>query len=133
MPGIPVKTCVKMVSEVAKQCAAPTPAPTPAPNFDALAASLAAQANAIASQSSWLTFGGVIFAVMAIVAGLGWGYLVKGWAERTAKDAVREWMDANAPGEIAKVYSAITPPRIDGGGDPMTQEEQEAGLGGEAA
>lgn len=69
MPGMPVQTCVKMVSEAAKQCAAPMSTPTPAPNFDALAASLAAQANAIASQSSWLTFGGVLLALVAVIAG----------------------------------------------------------------
>jgi len=104
-------------------------------NFDALAASLAAQANSIAAQSNYLTFATLVLGLVAVLLALGWGVIVKIWAEKAAKDAVSEWMNKNANGLIAERLAALMPPEIDGGGrstrPPMTQEEQEVGLGGD--
>jgi hypothetical protein len=116
MSGISVQTCVKMVSEAAKQCAAPTSAPTPGPNFDALAASLAAQANAIASQSSWLTFGGVLLAVVALIAGVAWGRHVattaKMEARRVSEREARKVAQACADAHIKKWLEEVAQPLI---------------------
>jgi hypothetical protein len=129
---------VKMVEAVAaKQCVSPALAvPQSPPNFDALAVSIGAQTNAIAAQANYLTLGSIILAVIAIVAAVGWGWLVKRWAEEAARDAVKKWMEQNAPGQMAAILNTLTPPRIDGGAQtsasPMTQEEIEKGFGGEA-
>ena len=139
MPGISVQSCVRLVEATAAQCKAaaqPISEPKANPDFDALAASLAAQSNAISAQANYLTLGSIIFAVIAIVVAVGWGWLVKHWAEKAARDAVNDWMNQNAPGEIARILANLTPSSIDGGpvpSPPMSQEQQEEGLGAEPA
>ncbi|WP_293373611.1 hypothetical protein [Phenylobacterium sp. SCN 70-31] len=109
-------------------------APPPA-NLDALTASLAAQANAIAAQSNYLTFATLVLGLIAVFLTFGWGLLVKIWAEKAAKDAVAEWMNKNANDLISQRLAVLMPPETDGGGlgtrPPMTQEEQEKGLSGD--
>jgi hypothetical protein len=139
LPRISVQTCERLIESAAAQCKAvgQVAQQSPAnPNFDALSASIAAQSSAIASQATYLTLGSIIFAIVALLAAVGWGWLVKQWAEKAAKDAVREWMEQNAPGQIAEVMNRLTPMSVDGGdlpsSNPLTQDEIEKGFGGEA-
>ncbi len=129
--------CPGIVAPATPHCVPSIPAPTPPPNFDALAASLTAQGNAIAAQANYLTFATLALGVIAVFLTLGWGILVKIWAEKAAKDAVSEWMNKYATDEISKIVANIIPSSVDGGGvssrPPMTQEEQEKGLGGDPA
>jgi hypothetical protein len=108
--------------------------------MDTLAVSLAAQSASISSQANFLTIGAIAIGIVALSAAVGWGWFVKIWAEKAARDAVTEWMDRNAATEIAKVVADIIPSAMDGRtaraeGDrpPMTQAEQEQGFSGEEA
>lgn len=84
---------------------------------DALALSLAAQANAMAEQSNvlaaqalWMTWGGVVIGLIALIFGLSWAVYVKLQAEKMARAEAAEWMKANAhpiiADEAAKLHGA---------------------------
>lgn len=137
---IAVETCERLVNGVAAQCVTQKVAsPAPNPDFDALAASLAAQGNAISSQANYLTIWTIVLGVVAILATVGWGWLVKIWAEKAAKEAVTEWMDKNAANEFSKIVADLIPSWMDGGNAPspdrrpLSQQEQEEGLGEDPA
>jgi hypothetical protein len=107
-------------------------------NFDALAISLAAQNNAIAAQSNFLTFATLGLGMVGIALAIGWGLLVKLWAQETAKTVVHDWMSTNAFNELSKLVKEIVPNTMDDGATlapsglrPMTQAEQEEQLGNE--
>ena len=83
-----------------------------------------------------MTFATLLLGVIAVILALGWGLLVKIWAEKAAKDAVNEWMTKNAAGEISKIAANIFPSADSGGTPtrpPMSLTEQEKGLGGDPA
>lgn len=127
-----IKACTDLVAKAVPHCAPSIPT-NPPPESDALANSLAAQANAISAQANYLTLATIILGILALVAAMAWGWLVKIWAEKAAKDAVTEWLDRNAAAEISKLVGDIIPNWTDGGGlsRPMSQTEQEEGLGGD--
>lgn len=124
-----INACAGLVARIVPHCA-PTIAAPPSPNTDALAASLAAQGNAISAQANYLTLATIVLGIVAVLATLGWGWLVKIWAEKAANDAVEDWLNKNAPDMISKLVANIIP---SGSGTsmlpPMSQEEQEKGLG----
>lgn len=127
-----ISACPGLLAKATPHCAPAIP-PTEAPaNFDALAASLAAQSNAISAQANYLTFATLVLGVIAVFLTLGWGLLVKIWAEKAAKDAVDDWMSKNANDAISVIVANIIP--SDGGASgrpPLTQQEQEEGLSGD--
>jgi hypothetical protein len=103
-------TCSK-VAPPAAQAAPPIQLP-PTPqqtNMDALAVAVTEQGAAIAAQANYLTFGSILLAAVAIIAAVGWGYLVRRWAVDEAQRTVKEWLDKNGPGEIAKIIKPIAP------------------------
>lgn len=106
------------------------PVATP-PAYDALAVALAQQSNAISAQSNYLTFATMALGLVAILLAVGWGLLVKVWAERAANDAVKEWMDQKGTQIVADHVAKITPNRVDGGPavqPGLTQQQQENAL-----
>lgn len=105
--SMPVAVCAKMVEAASKSCAVPQsspPAPTqPQPEWDALA-------NSIASLSSAFAWGSLLLAVVAILGALTWGWIVKGWAEkeakqeaeRCAKQKIDAWLTDEAPNIVRR-------------------------------
>lgn len=79
-----------------------------------LAASIAAQSNAMAAQANNLTIFNFVFAVALALAAITWGFYVRDKAKRMAKDAADKWMDENAPGMIAEIMSKMTVPQQEG-------------------
>jgi hypothetical protein len=73
------------------------------PNMDAIGVSLSALSTAF-------TYGSLLVAAVAIVAAIGWGFLVRHWAEREAKKEAQEcvdrmmakWLSEEAPQIIRK-------------------------------
>jgi hypothetical protein len=125
-----INACTGLVARLVPHCA-PVIAAQP-PGTDKLADSLAAQGNAIAAQANYITFATLLLGIVALVLTFGWGWLVKIWAEKSATDAVNEWMDKNANDVISRRVADLIPSETDGNSRrPMTQEEQEKGLGGD--
>ena len=101
-PTIDAAMCERFVSAASRACpAVAAPAPTPAtapPEWDALA-------NSFASLSSAFAFGSIVLALVAIAVAVGWGYLVKKWAEQEARKEAAEcvkiimdkWLADEAP------------------------------------
>jgi hypothetical protein len=97
-------------------------------DYDALAVALAAQSNAMAMQANYLTFATLILAVVALLFALTWAYLLRLIAERSARDAVHDWINRDGPGFVSDIVAKITPDRKDGGnsqGLGLSQEQQE--------
>lgn len=93
--------CTKIVEAATKSCAAqtqPPPAPPSQPNWDAMA-------NSFASLSTALTWGSILLAVIAIISGLAWGWVVAKRAENEARTEAKncaqavidQWLADEAP------------------------------------
>ena len=126
--------CERFVSAASRACpAVAAPAPTPAtapPEWDALANSFASLSNAFA-------FGSIILALVAIVGAVGWGYLVKKWAEEEARKEAAEcvkkimdrWLADEAPQIIRKNVEYLQNTSLGPGDDDRAADEmgKEAG------
>lgn len=103
-PQIDAATCERMITAATQSCPAATaPASQPVPignehQWDALA-------NSFASLSAAFAWGSIVLAIVAILAGIGWGIYVKLWAEREArreaeecvKKLMEKWQREEAP------------------------------------
>lgn len=79
----------------------------PSPNFDGLAASFGALSTAFA-------WGSIFLALVGVAAAVGWGYLVKAWAEKEAREEaercaekhvnayMQKWLATEAPQIVRK-------------------------------
>ena len=121
---ISVAACERLtnIAQIKAASAVPVqPAPPPSPNFDTLAISLSHQNNLMAEIA-------LLIGVVGLLALIGWGLFVKNWAERTAKDTAREWMERNAGDLIAKFAPPVQFPEPDPGGaralSPSEQAEE---------
>ena len=116
-----VAACERFVTAATKTCAASArdvAVAAPGPDFDALAVALAQQNNLIAGVA-------LLIGVVALFAGLGWGFLVKLWAENSAREAAREWMERNAGDIISQLGPFLQgPPPAPGVGSPLTPHQQ---------
>ena len=135
-PTIDAAMCERFVSAAARSCpaiSAPTPVATvaaPQPEWDALANSFASLSNAFA-------FGSILLALIAIVAAIGWGYLVKKWAEEEAQKEATEcvkrmmdkWLAEEAPQIIRKNVEYLQNTSLGPGDDDRAADEmgKEAG------
>ena len=102
---IDAATCERFVNAASRSCtlsAQPAPAVHEPPG-DALA-------NSFASLSAAFAWGSILLALIAIVAAIGWGFLVRHWAEREARAEAAEcvkklmdkWLVDEAPQIISK-------------------------------
>lgn len=116
-----VAACERIVVAATKSCAVPAQqaaVPTPEPSsFDALAVAIAQQNNMIAGIA-------LLIGLIGLLAAVGWGLWVKLWAERSAKEAAREWMERNAGDLIAEFAPPLFSGPPSGGPDPLTPNQQ---------
>ena len=101
--------------------------PVSAPNFDGLTASFA-------SLSAAFTWGTIILAVVAVLAAAGWGFLVKVWAEKEARDEaercakkhtdayMQKWLATEAPQIVRRHVENLMNATL-GNGDEETAAE----------
>jgi hypothetical protein len=76
-------------------------------------------------------YGSLLLALMALIGGLAWGYLVKVWAEREARDMakacaedyIKDWMAKNAPGIIQKHVEFLQDATLGSGNDAEAADE----------
>jgi len=85
---IPVDACSKMVESATRSCqpliaAAPEPANT--------------TADSLAALSTAFTYGSILLAVIALIGAIAWGFLVKSWAEKEAREeaerCTKKWIE----------------------------------------
>lgn len=123
--------CERFVDAASRGCAAVQTAPTVhEPPWDALA-------NSFASLSAALTWGTILLAMVAIVAAVGWGFLVRHWAEREAKREAQEcaqkfvdrWLVDEAPQIIRKHLELLTNASLGDANEDLAADEmgEEAG------
>jgi len=88
---ISADTCVRLVETATRTCQPVASAqPTGStPNWDAMANSFASLSNAFA-------WGSLLLALFAALAAIGWGYVVKVWAEEEAERSVKKWLEEEA-------------------------------------
>jgi hypothetical protein len=91
--GIDPGVCERLVSAAVRSCPQPVlssmpPLPTnpPAVDWDPLA-------NSFAALSAAFTWGAVLLAILTIALGLGWGILVRNWAEKEARKEAKEGVE----------------------------------------
>lgn len=112
--------CAKMVESATRSCQ-PLIAVAPEqtnPNWDAMSASLAAQANAIA-------WGALVLAVIVVIAGIAWGKIITANAEREARamakacadEYIKDWLAKEAPGIIRERVDLIADATLGQGND----------------
>lgn len=89
--NIPVEACSKMVEAATRSCqpliaAAPEPVNT--------------TADSLAALSTAFTYGSILLGVIALVGAIAWGFLVKGWAEKEAREeaerCTKKWLEEEA-------------------------------------
>lgn len=93
-------------------------------NWDAVAASLAAQSNAIA-------WGSLVLAVIVVIAGIAWGRITTANAEREARtmakacadEYIRDWLSKEAPGIIRERVDFILDATLGSGNDSEAADE----------
>lgn len=85
---IPVDACSKMVESATRSCqpliaTAPEPANT--------------TADSLAALSTAFTFGSILLAVIALFGAIAWGFFVKAWAEKEAREeaerCTKKWIE----------------------------------------
>lgn len=93
--------CERFVNAASRACVAPGTKAVAAEqtgDFDALA-------NSLAALSAAFGWGSLLLALLAVLAGIGWGYVVKVWAENEARKEAAEcvkklmdkWLAEEAP------------------------------------
>jgi cellobiose-specific phosphotransferase system component IIC len=138
-PSIDANQCAEMIAHVANNACSGAPlatqaatdvppATTGAPNLDALAVAVTEQGAAVSSQANAISIVALFLGVIGVIVAIGWGLLVRRWAERLAADRVREWMEERVPALVANEVARLLPPLVEGRSPP---QDQERGLGEE--
>lgn len=92
---ISADTCVRLVEAAARTCQPTANVQTSenAPNWDAMA-------NSFAALSTTLSYGSLLLGLIALLGAIGWGYVVKIWAERQAiqeaQRCAKNWLEVEA-------------------------------------
>lgn len=98
----PLEVCFRTIEHIQGQCTTVQPKADGRPDFDALATALTSQSNEIMAQALWVTAGGVIIALIAIVAGIWWAVWIKLHAQAEARRMAGEWMEEHGRALIEK-------------------------------
>lgn len=136
-PKIAIDVCERLITAATSHCPAALQTVTPLVHpqiqvqhglhWNAVEAGLT-------SLSTAFTYGTIMLALVAVIAGAGWAYLVRGWAKdeagRIAKETMDEWLTNEAPRILRDGQSFLKPD----GEDPNTPSaEQDADDIGKAA
>jgi hypothetical protein len=122
---IDVEACSKFVNAATKHCTAPLEGGSSGTaNWDALA-------NSFASLSLAFTWGTIILAIVALIGAIAWGWMVKGWAEKEAREAaevhaskmINDWLANEAPRIIRKHIDYLNDTSVGGGDDEKAADE----------
>lgn len=86
--------CLKMVEAATRSCQPQAPVPPPIP---LASETVNTTADSLAALSTAFTYGSILLAVVALLGAVAWGFVVKGWAEREARDeaerCTKKWIE----------------------------------------
>ena len=114
--------CVKMVEFAAHSCqpiiAATQPAPAISPG------------DGLASLSTAFMYGSLLLGALALIGAIAWGFVVKVWAEKEARQEAQKcanalieaWLANQAPGIVRQFADNITRPTLGDGDDAAADE-----------
>jgi hypothetical protein len=92
--SVPVNLCVQMVEAASRSCQLPT---SIAPNTPVAPDAVNNTADSLAALSTAFTYGSILLAIVALIGAVAWGFVVKGWAEREARDeaerCTKKWIE----------------------------------------
>lgn len=84
-------------------------------------------ADSLAALSTAFTFGSILLAVIALIAGFAWGRIVaasaKEEAQKAAKECAEDWMARNGPGIIQRNVEFLNDATIGEGDDAQAADE----------
>ncbi len=85
---IPVDACSKLVESATRSC---QPLIASAPETSSTTA------DSLAALSTAFTYGSMLLAIIAVISAAAWGFLVKGWAEKEAREeaerCTKKWIE----------------------------------------
>lgn len=119
--AVPANLCAQMVETAAQSC---QPAQTviqmpPEPVNTA--------ADSLASLSTAFTFGSILLAIIALIAGFAWGKIVaasaKEEAQKAAKECAEDWMAKHGPGIVQSHVELIVDATIGDGDDAKAADD----------
>jgi hypothetical protein len=119
---IPANVCSQMVESATRSCQ---------PLIQLPAEPAASAADSLAMLSTAFTFGSILLAIIALIAGFAWGKIVAAAAEKEAKKAAKEcaeeyivkWMADEAPAIIRKQVDLLNDATIGAGDDAEAADE----------
>lgn len=119
---IPVDACSKMVESATRSCQ-PLISAAPLPDNST--------ADSLAALSTAFTYGSIILAILAVIAGLAWGKMIAASAEEEAKkmakaaaeDYIVKWMAREAPGIIQSHVELLSDATIGEGNDAQAADD----------
>ena len=89
--AITADVCAKMVESATRSCQPMISVPPEPANTTA---------DSLAALSTAFTFGSILLAIIALVGAIAWGFVVKVWAEREAREeaerCTKKWLDEEA-------------------------------------
>lgn len=93
-PIMSADICLKMVEAATRQCQPVAPV---VPVTCVVPETANATADSLAALSTAFTFGSILLAVVTLLGAVTWGILVKGWAEKEAREeaerCTKKWIE----------------------------------------
>jgi hypothetical protein len=119
---VPANVCAQMVESATRSCQPLIEVP-PEPAISAV--------DSLAMLSTAFTFGSILLAIIALIAGFAWGKIVAASAEKEAKQVARDcakeyvekWIAENAPGIIRSQVDLLNDATIGEGDDANAADE----------
>lgn len=117
-PSMTVEACFKMVDAATKSCTA---------HIQPQAFPGVSSGDGLAALSTAFTFGSILLAILALIAGFAWGKIVAATARDEAKSAAKEWvadwMAKNGPGIIQAHVELLNDATVGEGNDAEAADE----------
>ncbi len=115
---ITADVCGKMVESATRSCQPMISVPPEPVN---------STADSLAMLSTAFTFGSILLAIIALIAGFAWGKIVAATAQEEAKTAAKacaeEWMAKNGPGIIQAHVEFLNDATIGEGDDAIAADD----------
>lgn len=117
---VPIEICTRLVEAAARSCQPITPTPVPP-------APATTTADSLAALSTSFTFGSILLAVLALIAGFTWGKIIaasaKDEAQKAAKECAEEWMAKHGPRIIKTHVEFINDATVGKGDDAKAADD----------
>ena len=115
---IPANVCSQMVESATRSCQ---------PLIQMPAEPAVTTADSLAALSTAFTFGSILLAILALIAGYAWGRIIaasaKEEAQKAAKECADDWMAKNGPGIIQQHVEFLNDATVGSGDDAKAADD----------